>query len=704
LFAKGVTNVLRGLPHVGLQRTWVNHAEDWAQRQLNATHEQLERLRNKELHRLLHLLASDPEAGLRHAIPLSGFAHRGIAPQGGRLGPRSLSFDPTRLGGGPADFWQVTPDLQNILRQRYREMADREMQLGRHRRAAYIYAELLGDLIAAANTLKQGGYFRDAALLYDEHLKNPLEAARCLAEGGLLLEAIERFEKLQRWLDVADLYDQLSRRQEAEAAVRRVVSERLSQDDILGAAKLVDERLNQPDEALELLLRAWPASRQAAGCVGAALQLVARLGRHETALKLVSQFRREPPVSKMVLPLLAIFGGPALDYPHEAVRHGAADLSRFLIARELNRSPLPAATATCLLQFLQQLAPEDRLLTRDANRHLAGRRSAELRVRRVIDVPARGEKPKIIHRFELPRQMEWLQLRRESHWFYAAGVTQNRLTLARGIWEGEFQSVSWNCSAQLAKNGLVLEPTGEQGAAVAVATIGGPPLSQRKMPAFDNFFGQECLAGTPAWLPPQGFSFTFGEESCWSGHVAAGRAVLTCHDKVGRLQQSIDITEELLAGAVRNAGTRFCLKSVGNGVAIALGNRLVLTRTDGAARLARVELPGQVIGLVATLSHTRQGVVALLEQGAALCWFGTELVIGLDRDLAALMGTFVPGGPLVLASGTELSLIEVDSTSVRKETRMELPYRAVGVVGTASPVQFAVLGAQGEVTVYRAAQ
>src|SRR5262249_22829597 len=69
-FARNINNLLRQLPHHG-QHTWLNDVQNWANRQLRGVSEQLERLRNKELHRLLHLLDSDPEAGLRHAIPLN---------------------------------------------------------------------------------------------------------------------------------------------------------------------------------------------------------------------------------------------------------------------------------------------------------------------------------------------------------------------------------------------------------------------------------------------------------------------------------------------------------------------------------------------------------------------------------------------------------------------------------------------------------
>src|SRR6185503_6434308 len=116
------------------------------------------------------------------------------------------------------------------------------------------------------------------------------------------------------------------------------------------------------------------------------------------------------------------------------------------------------------------------------------------------------------------------------------------------------------------------------------------------------------------------------------------------------------------------------------------------------------ELPGQVIGLVPTLPHTRQGILALLEQGAALHWLGTEAVITVEPDLASPRGAFVPGGPLVLVSGRQMVLLEVDSRGVTKITRAEHPRPLLSVTATASPGQFAVLDAKGVVTVYHAAQ
>jgi tetratricopeptide (TPR) repeat protein len=704
LFAKGVAGAMRQIPHTGHRRTWVNDIEDWANRQLRGVNQQLEKIRNKELNRLLHLFDTDPEAALRHALPMSAFAHRGIAPPGGLLGTRLPNFDLSQLGGRAADFWNVPIDLQEVLRRRYREMADREMQLGRHRRAAYIYAELLGDLVSAAHALKQGKHFREAALLYDEHLKNPLEAARCLADGGLLVEAIERYEKLERWLDVADLQDRLGNRAAAEFAARRVVNECVAKDDILAAAKLVEQRLHATNEALEMLLQAWPRSRQAASCVGAAFELLARLGRHEVALERVAQFAREPVPPSHAVPLLTALGKPSQDYPHEMVRHRVADFSRVLIARQLSQPQLATDETGRLMECLVRLAPQDRLLARDANRHLLGRRETDRRLRRIAPTPANWNKPEVVRRFELPRQIDWVRLRNESNWFYAVGISEKRLTLARGIWEGEIQSMSWPCAAGVVRSGgLIFEPTGEQGRAVTLALPGMPHLALQKFPATDLFFGQQCMVGTPHWLTNDHYPIAYGEESVWTAHVAVGRAVLSCHDIYGRLQRTIDVTDDLLADAERGEKTRLCLVAVGNSAAIALGNRAVLTRSDGG--VTRLELPGQVIGLHPTLPYTRVGLAILLNHGAALHWIGAPGLIELDRDITAPMATFVPGGPLVLLSDVQMILLDVDSRAVQKVTRVEVTgQRPMGVSATSSPGQFAVLGAKGEMTVYRMPQ
>ena len=469
IIAKGVAAAANILP----QSRWMNDLAGWAGRRLSDIQSQLDRIRNKELHRLLDLLKNDPEAGLKHAISLGNQPHRGIAPPSATLGSRIPDFSLGRLGGGPADFWSLTNDWQEILRRKYRELAERELRLGRFRRAAYIYAELLGDFPSAANVLKQGRHFREAALLYEQYLKNPLEAARCLAEGGLLQEAIERYVQLRRWLDVADLYERLDERSQAEVFIRRAVAELLGEDNPIDAARLVEERLHNVDEALQVLNDAWPASQQAVRCLTTSFEILGRLGRHEAARERLLRLKREGVARSMALPLVTGLAELALRYPDRALRHEAADFSRVVIAGQLSRTELDNATAGQWVELLEKLAPEDSLLVRDGNRHLAERRARKVRPTKPGAPEATG-KSSVLRRIELPRQIEWTHIRTESHWFFAAGHTANHLTIVRGVWDGHFQTVSWVCPAQAVRRGLIFEPTRENGRFVVVGVTSQP--------------------------------------------------------------------------------------------------------------------------------------------------------------------------------------------------------------------------------------
>ncbi len=172
----------------------------WSERTLD----QLDQARSREVDRLLRLLERDPDEGLRYALPVAGTSPaRGArpAPPSANLPPRLVDYDGGAAGRrGPTEGWDLDAEVTARLARRYRELADRELRLQRFRRAAYIFANLLGDLTAAAGALAAGGHVREAAQLYDERLGRPLEAARVLERGGLLAEAAAAYEKVGQWV------------------------------------------------------------------------------------------------------------------------------------------------------------------------------------------------------------------------------------------------------------------------------------------------------------------------------------------------------------------------------------------------------------------------------------------------------------------------------------------------------------------------
>ncbi len=541
--------------------------------------------------------------------------------------------------------------------------------------------------------------FREAAVLFEEQLHNPVEAANCLAEGGLLTEAIERFEKLGRWLDVAQLHERLGQTAAARAALRRVVDERVKQQDFLGAAKLLEERLRETDEALALLLGAWPHSSQATICLGQAFQLLGTHGLHELALEQLGRLQREPLAGERHLPLLNVLGTTARGYPETRVRQRAADGSLRLIAGHLARPGLSAEDARSFTDCLVRLAPEDRLLARDANRHIAARRAAELHRRRPTPPPLPGRIPRVLRRFDLPAQIEWLEVRTEGNWFYALGVTAKRLTVLRGIWEGEFQSLSWECPREFVKGGMVFEPTCDAGNGLALAPFTTFSLEEKVFPAADLFFNRRCVAGTPVWLPGVARPFAIGEDGAWSIHVAGGEGVLSVYTKRGELLRTMEVTVPLLESTERGPGARLCLVPLQLGAVLALGNRLV--HAHGGS-FERHDLPGQILRLRPTLPHTRAGVVALLEHGAHLHWRDGGDMIELERDLVAPLAAFVHGGPLVLVSGAQAVLLDVVGRGVKTIARFDAGSRnPIAVSPTGTRGQFAIFEPAGQVTVYQ---
>ena len=148
----------------------------------------LEQKRQNEIERLLKLFGENLEEALKYAIPLGGpYQDRGAAPPSARLGARATDFNLRGLGGGGrADVWNLDAYRDNLGLQ-YRQAATREIEAGRFKKAAYIYAHLLADFHSAALTLEQGGFYREAAALYQDHLNNRLAAAKCLENGGLLI-------------------------------------------------------------------------------------------------------------------------------------------------------------------------------------------------------------------------------------------------------------------------------------------------------------------------------------------------------------------------------------------------------------------------------------------------------------------------------------------------------------------------------------
>jgi tetratricopeptide (TPR) repeat protein len=676
---------------------WIERLADWARKQKQALSSNIDRLRHREIERLLHALNTSPDDGLRFALPLTDLgAGRGLANPGGRLVDRDVNFNLSRLGGGSYahDHWDLPPQYHQQLQQKYRELANREISLGRHRRAAYILAELLGDLTSAAATLADGGHYREAAVLYEERLKQPLAAARCLERGGLLAEALALFRKLGELETVGDLHERLGQSEEARQAYRAAVAKRVASGDALGAARLLDGKLDEPIEAADLLRSCWPSSRQADRCLEELFSLLARRRLHERSRATVAELHRAIPRSELIAPLATRLSQTATSYPDDDVRSVAAEATRQLIAARLANAP-PTEIEN-LLDSLAALVPSDRLLATDCRRYQALSPKPPSQPR-----PARNRSslPRIIRSFTLPRA-EWKTVVSVGDEFFAAGIHRNWLLVVRGNWDGVVQLPTgepWTLGPELRELPILLaaDPRGQGKVCVHVAP--GHPSGDARFAATDSF-RQELAIG-----PHPGCS----DATCGLHYGPAGSlrmiefdegAVISTFETLPRLesQRSFGVPGHLdeetdfdsIPFYVRGATSYF-----------GVGRYLFSCRDTSVM----TPLHSPIHAITGSGWHTRPRIVAACQRGGVVLWgssadspataFGMELtnpVVGLAR-----------GGWLVAAT---VEAIEIWNTQDSKlEWIGQIPGPAkqpLAVTSVSAANRFGLFTSDGRVHIY----
>lgn len=327
--------------------------------------------RENEIRRLLNLLENDPDQGLRFALPFGGDAHRGKAPPSDQLGERLPDFNRNQLNfSGRTDSWELPWKYQVQLQQRYRELALREIRLGRHRRAAYIYAHLLHDFHSAASALESGGHHFDAAAVYRDQLRIPLRAAQCLKSGGYWEEAAALYCELKMWVDAADVLEQLQRTEEARELLLQAVRERESRGEFISAAELALERVRNQDLAEQLLWSGWTRNSQSEECLRRLVSFSGNRGDHANTIRTLGKVAgADKDVPPRAMQVIRICSEMSVTYPDQPVRDYARQQTFRLSSALLQDNDFGDRPA--VLKSLAALARQDRLLQTDTQRFLS---------------------------------------------------------------------------------------------------------------------------------------------------------------------------------------------------------------------------------------------------------------------------------------------------------------------------------------------
>lgn len=674
---------------------------------------QVKDARQRELERLLHLLERDPDEGLRYALPLRGEPGGGPgARPGAALPPREVDYRAGARPRGPGDAWDLDPKTHLALVARYRELAGRELRLGRYRRAAYVYAELLGDLASAASALEQGRHHREAAALYRDRLGRPLEAARCLERGGLLEEAATLYEAQGRWVEAGDAWSRLERGAEAARAYERGVAARLAQDDPLSAARLLETKLDRIDEALAVLADTWPDHAQAGLCLEDRLGLLGRHARHDEALRLLGRLRDDGRRGARALELARALGASATRYPDHGVQARARDLARVVAGERLVGGAGPDETEA-LLHALTRLDPTDRLLARDVGRFGAHARREAARARTPARRLARGGwAPVVRAEVRLPERegLRWRAVEVVGATLWAAGVTPRRGPERAQLLVVNLVLATGRVEVETAWPWLEREP-------VLLAAAHGPCFvvaGSQPLPPITTLAGEVAahgvLVGTPGWLPDspravatneQGIVWALFEAESDEGLVlgaydgaAGGRLMGTCavFDDAPLAEDDPLAVVELARELLLAQGAAHLRAGRDARAVLAVGRQLL--RFSGTHPVARWRL-GQPARDLALL-HQPFATAVSLDDGGRVFFDDDAPPRRFGEGLVAPRLAFTPDGLLVALTATEGRVYEVGPGTVEHRGTFEGPGGDLLCVrATGAPREVVVVRADG---------
>lgn len=656
--------------------------------------DQTKRLR--EIDRLLNLLNDDPDAGLKFALPMGGqAAARGVGQLGNQLVGRDTSFGLGKLfASGPVDPWDIPPGQQLLLIQRYHELATREIRMGRHRRAAYIFAELLGDLQGAANTLETGQHYREAAVLYRERLNRPLDAARCLERGGLLDEAAELYIEHGMFENAAELYYRLERPDEAERLLRNWAAQLVQEGHHIRASAVFHEKLKDVDQALTTLDRGWAyQAPDAEPCLKQTFQLLGQHSRHDSARARIQNLREATLATRVATSAARTIANVATSYVDRTVQRDAEEATQVIVARHLQEA---TGERVALLNVLRSLAPQDRLLGRDCDRFVRQKEAAPKQpVRRITGISH-------VQKIELGSAgIEWRVAKSDGEMLYAAGYFGNGLLLRRVAWQSpwasNYQDIFWGGVTN--DHRLLLELPKGKSHQIMVHAVGHDPLGVKP------FAGQPSptegdTAGSPIWAGRAVVAFACNEQGLsWRVHANQGVLWATAFGATsGQLHNTmfqLDLTK-LDIQDIPIAIT--CIDDLRIGVS----HFLCQPQLEEDQNDRMLTLDAEIESLC-SYGHIRtQFIVALFQAGAVMIRepIQRNCPQPFADGIESPRGLFLSDGTFIVAGRKECRAYRFEGKSIDQIGDISLSVPAVAVTKTKHLGQFAIVGEDGSVNLY----
>jgi hypothetical protein len=649
--------------------------------------------RNREVDRLMSLLQTDPDEGLRYAVSFGGRdQHRGRANPSNQLGARDTKFSVDRLaGGGPADFWNLQADQYHKLIQKYRELAEREIRIGRHRRAAYIYAELLGDDNSAAGALERGGHWREAAILYRDRLKRPVNAAGCLERAGLLDEAALLYIELNMLEEAARLYVLLDRNEDAEHLFRQLVDQLIAKNDFRNASRILHDKLRDIDGALDVLAQGWPSSSTAQQCLEESFVLLGLHSRHKQAGELIGRVQSERAKSHMTAIAAKVLSQVANDFADDIVRKMAADATRVLVSHGLMNAR--SGESTDLLSSLQRLAPQDRLLTRDCDRYVRMRQKS---ARNPLTSQKRPRGIQSLFKTSLLMKIDWRVAKSAGNSVYVAGYRPGTLVLKRLEWSHldrqDCQAV-WVGVSDLSP--LILDPFPDDAGPAILHQIDAEPLVQKRLT-----YGKEkwAFAGSPV------STTKFTKALCYDpiGQCWEIRIIQKGFELIQTSLQGDRIPQFGFSVPLQQENDRYAIDATNGKPRFGIGSQLC-RECPSEPRINHYQFEGVPVRIqdllgckIGSLSY----LLVLSDVGGLLIDEEHGLKYPIAEDLEGPCAVFLRGGLFVVAGSRAVAAYEIKGSGLAEVGTARLDFAPISITRTPKLNSFAAFGAGGEIQLF----
>ncbi len=463
--------------------------QNWFEKNLD----ELQKKRENEIKRLLNLFDDNTNEALQYAIPLnSPYLNRGESETPSSvLGRRSTNFNLRNLGGGRGvDSWDVS-NYYSDLRTKYLNAAQKEIEKKDFKKAAYVYAYLLGDYYNAAAVLERGNFFREAAALHKDHLKNKPAAAQCLERGGLYSEAIDLYKELKEDEKVGDLYMQISQEDNAQQHYEHCVEIKINNDDMLDAARVLNEKMMLEERAKEILLQGWKGDYQHEPCLKKYFDIVIK--KESTGIEnTVQEIYKNHTSERKELPFLNILEYVNKKTNDEIVLNTSQEIAYEILHKEAVKGNKQS------LHNLKKFLPGNKLIAADTSRFVSSNTSR---------IP-QDAMPAFI---QLDNSILWKKTTGYRNQFIAAGIKNNRLHVARVNWYGNTEYYSWDNEVKdyISVN-FISNPYYSN--EIIIHSSSDIPFARRVLPK-DKYFNERLVICCPIWLHKGTPQFLIDKES-----------------------------------------------------------------------------------------------------------------------------------------------------------------------------------------------